>query len=226
MHHSTKKRLASFLWPKFSRAIDAINRNADMMATIRGYEANAVEKFSDRKQLYSAVNARLGNTALTYLEFGVWEGASIEAWTSINTNQMSRFYGFDSFEGLPEDWGHAFGTTQKGAFALKGNTPAISDERIRLIKGWFQHTLSDFLSNIDLSHPLVVHNDSDLHSSTQYTLSVLNPFLHSGDIIIFDEYSSASHEYLAWEQYKKAFMRNAECIAMSDKWTQAAFVIL
>jgi O-methyltransferase len=127
---------------------------------------------------------------------------------------------------LPENWNHAFGMTKKGAFDLNGNVPTTSDERVSFIKGWFQHTVPDFLSNIDPSHPIVVHNDSDLHSSTQYTLSMLNPFLHAGDIIIFDEYSSASNEYLAWEQYKSAFMRKAECIAMSDKWTQAAFVIL
>ena len=62
--------------------------------------------------------------------------------------------------------------------------------------------------------------------TTQYTLGTLDPFLKADDIIIFDEYSSASNEYLAWEQHKRAFMRNAKCIALSDRWTQAAFVIL
>jgi hypothetical protein len=61
MRHATKKRLASILWPKCSRTIEAINRNADMMATIRVYEADAVEAFTERNQLYSAVSARLGN---------------------------------------------------------------------------------------------------------------------------------------------------------------------
>jgi hypothetical protein len=226
MHHATKKRLASLLWPRFSPTLEAINRNADMMATIRNFEANAVEKFANRKQLYAAVDKRLGNVGISYLEFGVWKGESLEAWTSINTNQTSRFYGFDSFEGLPEDWVHAFGTTQKGDFGLKGIPPTISDPRVTLVKGWFQHTLRDFLSNSVLPHPIVVHNDSDLHSSTQYTLSTLDPFLKAGDIIVFDEYSSASNEYLAWEQHKRAFMRNAKCIAMSDRWTQAAFMLL
>ena len=225
MHHATKKRLASLLWPRFSATIDAINRNADMMATIRDSEANGVEKFANREQLYSAVNKRLGNVGISYLEFGVWRGESLEAWTRINTNETSRFYGFDSFEGLPEAWFHAFGTTQKGDFGLKGIPPTISDTRVAFVKGWFQHTLRNFLGNTELSHPIVVHNDSDLHSSTQYTLSTLDPFLKADDFIIFDEYSSASNEYLAWEQHKRAFMRNAKCIAMSDRWTQAAFVI-
>ena len=223
--HKAYKALGS-LWPRFSQAIEMINRNAEMMATIRGYEANDVEMFADRKQMYSAVNERLGNAGITFLEFGVWQGESLNAWTSINTNETSRFFGFDSFEGLPEDWAQTFSTMRKGHFDLQGKAPTISDARVALIKGWFQHTLRNFLNDTDLSHPIVVHNDSDLHSSTQYTLSTLDPFLCSGDIVIFDEYSSPSNEYLAWEQYKRAFMRNAECIAASDQWSQAAFVIL
>jgi len=226
MHHATKKRLASLIWPRFSSEMETINRNAEMMVTIRGYEAKAVQSFADRKQLYSAVNERLGNVGITYLEFGVWKGASLEAWASINTNETSRFYGFDSFEGLPEEWSHAFGAAaRKGDFGLDGKAPTISDARIALVKGWFQHTLRNFLSDNRLSHPIVIHNDSDLYSSTQYVLSTLDPLLHAGDIIIFDEYSSPTNEYLAWEQHRRAFMRNAECIGMSDQWTQAAFVI-
>jgi O-methyltransferase len=226
MHHGIKKRLTSLVWPKFAPTIETINRNADMMATIRSYEAESVKQFVERKQLYAEVNHRLGNNAITYIEFGVWEGESLTAWTKINGHENSRFYGFDSFEGLPEDWNHGFRVTKKGAFDLNGATPNIPDTRVSFVKGWFQETLRDFLRRTELAHPIVVHNDSDLHSSTQYTLSTLDPVLEAGDVIIFDEYSSPSNEYLAWEQHKRAFMRKAECIGMSDHWTQAAFKIL
>jgi O-methyltransferase len=227
MHHATKKQLASLLWPRFSQAVEAINRNAELMATIRNVEAKGdIKQCSNREELYSVVNDKLGNAGITYLEFGVWKGQSLEAWASVNTNPASRLFGFDSFEGLPDNWAHAFGTTKKGDFGLKGLPPTISDPRVALVKGWFQHTLRDFLKGTKLSHPIVVHNDSDLHSSTHYTLSTLDPLLEAGDVIIFDEYSSAVNEYLAWEQYKRAFMREAKCIAMSDRWTQAAFIIL
>jgi hypothetical protein len=227
MHYMNKKRLAGLLWPQFSVAVETVNRNASLLATIRTYEAGAVKKFAKREELYSELNQRLGNVAITYLEFGVWQGASLRAWTSINTNEASRFYGFDSFEGLPEDWGHTFGaTTGREAFDLRGVLPSIADSRVALVKGWFQHTLRDFLRSTPLTHPIVLHNDSDLHSSTQYTLSTLDPFLRKDDIIIFDEYSSPTNEYLAWEQYKIAFMRDATCIAMSDQWTQAAFELV
>jgi O-methyltransferase len=227
MHHFTRKKLTNLVWRNFSPSVEVLNRNAQMLATIRNYSRNGVSVFADRETMYSAVNKRLGNTGVTYLEFGVWKGDSLRAWTSINTNQASRFYGFDSFEGLPEDWIKGFGhSTKKGQFGLDGEMPTIPDSRVTLINGWFQETLRDFLSNFPISHPIVINNDSDLHSSTQYTLSTLDPFLKPGDVIIFDEYSSPANEYLAWEQYKHAFMRDAECIAMSDHWTQAAFVIL
>lgn len=226
MRHTKQKRLAGKLWPKFSFMIDTINRNAQMMATIRSYESQSVLQFPHRSQLHAAVNENLGHCAITYLEFGVWEGESLKAWTKLNANPASRFYGFDSFEGLPEKWDHAFGKTNKGAFDLKGNLPSIGDSRVSLIPGWFQKTLRSFLDTNELIHPIVIHNDSDLHSSTQYTLCTLDPYLRAGDVIIFDEYSSPSNEYLAWEQYKRAFMRDARCIGMSDEWTQAAFQIV
>jgi O-methyltransferase len=226
MHHATRRKLANLFWPKYSKAVDTINRNAELMAAIRDFESQGVEKFDDRNQLYTAMNQRLGNSAIAYLEFGVWKGETLAAWTKLNTNEASRFYGFDSFEGLPEDWGHAFGTTRKGTFGTDGVMPTVADNRVTFVKGWFQHTLRNFLADTPLIHPIVLHNDSDLHSSTQYTLSMLDPFLQAGDIVIFDEYEAAAHEYLAWQQYQRAFMREAKCIASSDQWTQAAFVML
>ncbi len=221
-----RKRIAKLVWPRFSASFDAINRNAQMLGTIHGYEQQPIRKCTCRQEMYSVVHETLGNIAISYIEFGVWKGESLGEWIGINTDAGSRFYGFDSFEGLPEEWDRYFGkTTGKDVFDVGGVIPTIKDARVKFVKGWFQRTLSNFLRNTQLPHPIVVHIDSDLHSSALYVLCTLDPFLKAADVIIFDEYSSPSHEYLAWEEYKRAFMRNAKCIAMSDRWTQAAFVL-
>ena len=102
MHAMRRKKLASCLWPRFSSSLYALNRNSQMFAAIRKYQREAVRKYANRAQMYSAINERRANWALSYLEFGVWRGESLELWSHINTNPASRFYGFDSFEGLPE----------------------------------------------------------------------------------------------------------------------------
>jgi len=226
MDNAKKRKLTGLLWPKYSVAIDSINRNAEMIATFQRFETDGVEAFTNKLELYSGIHKKFGNISLCYLEFGVWKGITLNAWTSINTNENSRFYGFDSFEGLPEDWVHDFGRTRKGTFDLNGIAPTISDARVTLVKGLFQHTLRQFLRDTELTHPMVLHIDSDLHTSSHYVLSTLDPFFQPGDIVIFDEYASPAHEYFAWEQHRRAFMRDAKCIAMADQWEQAAFVIL
>jgi hypothetical protein len=225
MHNYTRKRLVGFFWPKFSEKFDVVNRNAQMLDAIRRYDQPSVAKRDHKKEMYRAVNERLGGGPITFLEFGVLKGETLRTWTSINTHAASRFFGFDSFEGLPETWNHGFWVHEKGCFDVGGVMPVIEDPRVKLIKGWFQQTLPTFLKETDLGHPIVLHIDSDLHSSALYVLCNLDSKLKSGDIVMFDEYTSPSNEYLAWEEYKHAFMRTAECIAMGNSWTQISFVI-
>jgi O-methyltransferase len=225
VHPFTQKKIAKLVWPKYSRNMDVVNRNAEMLDFLNEQtQQHAVPAFPHRFDLYSAVNDQLGNQAICYLEFGVWRGESLRKWTQIHSNPGSRFYGFDSFEGLPEDWQHVGATTTKAAFDLNGNLPIFDDARVGLVKGWFQHTIGPFLREHPITHPLVIHNDSDLHSSTLYTLAMLDSYIQPGDIIIFDEYNSPLNEYLAWKEYQKAFMRTSKCIGMSNNWTQAAFM--
>ena len=66
------------------------------------------------------------------LEFGVFKGHSINYFSS-RLNQLE-FHGFDSFEGLREDWlGHML---QKGTFDLKGKIPSVN-KNVIIYKGFF-----------------------------------------------------------------------------------------
>jgi hypothetical protein len=82
----------------------------------------------------------LKDEAITYLEFGTFEGRSMRWWLDLSRNPASRFYGFDTFEGLPAAWeGY-----ERSHFST-GKLPDMRDDRCRFIQGLFQDTLPNFL---------------------------------------------------------------------------------
>ena len=69
---------------------------------------------------------------------GVYKGDSARAIAGIFPDHT--IHGFDSFEGLPEDWSHVL----KGAFGdIKGILPDMP-KNVILYKGWFENTLPDW----------------------------------------------------------------------------------
>ena len=71
------------------------------------------------------------------LEFGVYRGGTINLLADKFKNQT--LYGFDSFEGLPEDWNMndhpEKGYIEKERFALDSLPEVLNN--VELIKGWF-----------------------------------------------------------------------------------------
>ena len=92
--------------------------------------------FDKREQLWEkCLTDCVGLDApMTYVEYGVHQGYSIALFASRNSSPESRFIGLDSFEGLPEDWGSA--GMPKGSFDVGGSMPAVSDDRVRFVKGF------------------------------------------------------------------------------------------
>lgn len=135
------------------------------------------------------------------LEFGVATGSSIRALSSL-TN--SKWYGFDSFKGLPEAW-H---TEQVGGFAC--DVPECG-ENVELVIGLFQDTLDDFLKD----HKEIVsilHIDCDIYSATKFVFDRLRDRILPGTIIIFDELKG----YNGWEDHEyKAFMEFLDITKLS-----------
>src|SRR6266700_7621504 len=64
--------------------------------------------YSKRYPLYKWVieNDNLTATPVNYMEFGVAQGVLFKWVLQQNNHPDSRFYGFDTFTGLPEDFGH------------------------------------------------------------------------------------------------------------------------
>ena len=156
--------------------------------------------FIDSKKInIYALNKALENNNIEksfYLEFGVFRGDSINSFSKILSNYNNKIYGFDSFEGLKEDW---VGTdVQRGHFDLGGKIPKLNNNVIP-IKGWVQDTLPNFLEK---NNPLInfIHIDLDTYSSTKFVLEKVKPYLQKGAILLFNEF----YNYPGWSvgEYK------------------------
>lgn len=181
--------------------------------------------FTKRYKLYEAVSKHyeLDTKEILYLEFGVAAAASFKWWLAKNTHAGSGFYGFDTFEGLPEDWGGFF---KKGD--MHADVPTLEDERATFIKGVFQDTLCGFIdANKEAlkTKQKIIHLDADLFSATIFSLSQLYQYLNKGDIIMFDEFNVANHEYQAFRIFTETFYVKLKPIAAQNNYYQMAFVV-
>lgn len=179
--------------------------------------------YSLRYNLYEHIvkTENVDQTPIDYLEFGVAKGLSFQWWIKKNQNPQSRFYGFDTFEGLPEKWG----TFSKGSMSF--GVPELNDDRHEFFKGLFQDTIFNFLDSnkLNLANRRIIHLDADLYSSTLFVLTTLHRHLKKDDILIFDEFNVPNHEFLAFEQYTKSFYVNYEVIGAVNNYFQVAIKI-
>ena len=182
--------------------------------------------YNNRYNLYKYIsdNYLKDNSEIVYLEFGVAGGTSFKWWLNENKNDSSRFYGFDTFEGLPENWGMFF---RKGD--MQHQESQVQDNRVKFVKGLFQDTLVPFIQENrgDLKSAVrkIVHMDADLYSSTIFVLTQLYPYLQPGDIILFDEFNVPLHEFKAFNEFTKAFYIELKPLGAVNNYLQVAFVV-
>jgi hypothetical protein len=117
-----------------------------------------------------------------WLEFGVSTGGSIRCITSLTDRMV---YGFDWFEGLPEDWvlGEGYYPYPRGSFRGR---PLFTRPNMTLLVGLFQETLPAFLT-AHAGPVAFAHVDCDLYSSTTYVLQALRDRFVAGTVIAFDD---------------------------------------
>ena len=179
--------------------------------------------YDKRFSMYTWVfeQERLATQPLNYLEFGVAQGASFRWMLKQNTHPETRFSGFDTFTGLPEDWG----PFKKGYFDNKSEPPAIDDARGQFYQGLFQQTLPGFVKTLDNSRRNVIMLDADLYSATLYVLTVLAPYLKPGDIIFFDEFAVPTHEFKAYYDFTQSYYMELELIAAANNFYFVGFKV-
>lgn len=128
------------------------------------------------------------------LEFGVRFGTSIRVLAAM----FNEVHGFDSFEGLPDEWHHE----PKGSYTTKGVVPEVP-ANVTLHVGWFDSTLPAYLSK-HKGPVRFINVDCDIYSSTKTLLELLAPRIVVGTVIVFDEYIGNEHwredEYKAFQE--------------------------
>ncbi len=113
-------------------------------------------------------------------EFGVATGKTVNF--IANLLPQLTVHGFDSFEGLPEDWRDGY---PKGTFKREALPQVRSN--VELHRGWFRDTLPGFLRE----HPgraSFLHIDCDLYSSTADIFGLMESRIAPGTVMVFDEY--------------------------------------
>jgi hypothetical protein len=175
-------------------------------------------RVSSRLQLFDVAIGEMHSDRPLYLEFGVYEGETIRYWSKRLTNPNARFLGFDSFEGLPEDWTSAAG---RGHFSTEGQIPNIEDDRVKFVKGWFE----DSLAGLELGEHdrLFVNVDSDLYSSAVTVLSWATPHLKVGDFLYFDEFHDRLNEGRAFCEFLDKTGYRVEMAAATRSLSQVLF---
>ena len=198
---------------------NSITEERMMMATREAVEfihkniPNLEGKFDAFETLDFALEAVTVENGL-HTEFGVFSGTTINH-IARRIGQDRHIHGFDSFEGLPENWGPAaVGTFDKG-----GEMPEV-DKNVTLHKGWFDDTIDVFLEN-NPGPMAFIHADADLYSSTKTILSKLRQRIVPGTIIVFDEFinypSWKDHEYKAFMEFVDSNSVGYEYIAYTDR---------
>ncbi len=184
---------------------------------------NGNVKYEDRFQLHEFVFDKFKlNGPIEFFEFGVADGDSFKWWVEKNNHADSRFWGFDTFTGLPED----FGVMKKSDYDRQGEFPDIGDSRVTFIKGLFQDSLPGFLENYHRSDSrLILHLDADLYSATLYVLTRLSLLLRKDDIILFDEFGVPTHEFKAFAEFCHAYGFRYEVLGAVNNYLQVALLV-
>lgn len=137
-----------------------------------------------------------------YFEFGLYRGSSFahaegRARRHLPRSPM-RLFGFDSFRGLPPltTLEAATGEFNEGQFACSLpqvcanlDRRGVDWSRIRLIKGWYEDSLTEELKGRLRPRPVAVALiDCDLYLSTVSVLAFLAGLLQEGSILLFDDW--------------------------------------
>jgi len=180
--------------------------------------------FPTREQVWDFALSKARVEGL-YGEFGVFEGHSINHMAHTLQARHITIYGFDSFEGLKEDWRGTW--YAQGAFDVGGRLPKVLPN-VTLVKGWFDETVPKFLTEHPDQPFSFIHIDSDTFEAASLVLALLKDRIVKGTVLVFDEYLGFPNwkngEFAAWRDFVAA--QGIEYCYLAFSNTPAAVLVL
>jgi len=187
----------------------------------------ARDHFGPKTKIFSLSNSGLAcavkNACVDglFMEFGVWQGRSINYISSCTDRIVN---GFDSFEGIPDEWEGM----PSGSYSTYNKLPEVNPN-VRLHKGWFSDSLPVFIQ----THPepiAFINIDCDTYMSTKTIFDLLGDSIVTGTVIVFDEYFCfpkwQEHEYKAFSEYLSSSGHKYEYLFFNLRTRQAGVIIL
>jgi hypothetical protein len=153
------------------------------------------------------------------LDLGVWIGWSTRL---ISDASGRKVYGFDTFEGLVEDWQQDDQMlVKRGTFSLSepvaqrfiretgvslhDGLPTALGRNVQFIRGSTYDTLAPFLADRPASPIRLFHMDLDTYESCLHALEACKDRFVEGSILVFDEYLVTNGEMLAFYEFQNRY---------------------
>ena len=183
MDYSGNSDQAQAIFNTFSKESSLIQARIDAWNYLKSNKGSQLPIFGSLYETFKHAFQHTNQDGLV-LEFGVRHGNSIRQIANLAKQDV---HGFDSFEGLPEEWHHE----AKGAYSTRGQLPKVP-KNVTLHKGWFEDSIPEFCTHYGSTIRLL-NIDCDLYSSTKTVLDKLSSYIVKGTVIIFDEYIGNMH---------------------------------
>ena len=153
------------------------------------------------------------------LDLGVWLGWSTRLLSDASGRTV---YGFDTFEGLVEDWQvddqilikqGTFSLSEPIAqrfirdtgVSLHEGVPAALGRRVQFIRGSTYETLAPFLAERPGASIRLFHMDLDTYESCLHALETCKDRFIEGSILVFDEYLVTNGEMRAFFEFQSKY---------------------
>ena len=164
-----------------------------------------LDRFDGLRLSIEAAKRRFPSRKLV-LEFGVYKAGMIN-YQARKFPELN-FVGFDSFEGLQEQWS---GMAPEKTFDLGGRLPKVR-QNVGLVKGWFAESGPRWKTENPASGiPLLVHVDCDTYAATVDVLEFCSDYVEHGLVIHFDD-------YFGFPDWRNAGFKALKEIAEKRRW--------